>query len=104
MKTRVSSLSWAVLAGAASVVCLGCALVTDQGHGRSTPAPRIHPQVFSMVENWLSDTEGPVVTEINLDAMERDRNQFPMDELKQKDVWTVWDTAEGRGFERYRVL
>ena len=78
MKTRVSSLSWAVLVGAASVVCVGCATVKDQRQGWSTPPPRIHPQVFSMVENWLSDTEGPVVTEINLDAMESTATSSPM--------------------------
>jgi hypothetical protein len=32
---------------------------------------KIHPKVFSMINCWISDSESPVVTEINLDAVEK---------------------------------
>src|SRR5947207_62613 len=35
-----------------------------------TSALKIHPKVFSMINCWISDSESPVVTEINLDAVE----------------------------------
>jgi len=31
-------------------------------------ALKIHPKVFSMIDCWISDSESPVLTEINLDA------------------------------------
>jgi hypothetical protein len=37
---------------------------------QSTPL-KIHPKVFSMINCWISDSESPVVTEINLDAVEK---------------------------------
>ena len=36
-----------------------------------TSALKIHPKVFSMIDCWISDSESPVVTEINLDAVEK---------------------------------
>jgi hypothetical protein len=62
-----------------------------------------HPLVFSMIENWISDVESPVVTEVNLDAVQRNRNQFDHDEVKQEDGWVVYREPE-RGFKRYRVI
>ncbi len=43
-----------------------------------------HPLVFSKVESWISDTMSPVLTEVNLDAVQRNRNQFDRDEIKQE--------------------
>lgn len=65
---------------------------------------KIHPQVFSMIQGWESDVESPVVTEINLDAVEKNRNQFSKDEIKQEGDWTVVREADATGFKRYRVV
>ena len=52
--------------------------VGSQGAARSvTPAAeqpsvlKIHPKVFNMISSWISDSESPVATEINLDAVEK---------------------------------
>lgn len=75
--------------------------------GSASGAPRLdpawHPIVFSMIENWISDIESPVVTEVNLDAVRRNRNQFDHDEVKQEDGWVIYRVPEG-GFKRYRVI
>jgi hypothetical protein len=63
----------------------------------------LHPEVFSMIQCWISDTEKPVVTEVNLDAVQRDRNQFNHDGVKQEGGWFVYRVPEG-GFKRYRVI
>jgi hypothetical protein len=67
------------------------------------PETAWHPLLFSMVESWISDVESPVVTEINLDAVQRNRNQFDRDEVKQEGGWVVY-RSEGNGFKRYRVI
>jgi hypothetical protein len=76
-----------------------------------SPAPatdmsalKIHPKVFNMIECWISDSESPVVTEINLDAVEKNGNQFNQDELKQDGEWLTCATSDTGGFMRYRVL
>ena len=56
--------------------------------GAASAAPqasalKIHPKVFNMIDCWISDSESPVVTEINLDAVERNANQFNGEGLKQ---------------------
>ena len=65
--------------------------------------PAWHPMVFNMIESWISDVESPVVTEINLDAVRRNRNQFDRDEVKQDGEWVGYRVSEG-GFRRYRVI
>ncbi len=65
--------------------------------------PAWHPLVFNMIESWISDVESPVVTEVNLDAVQRNRNQFDQDEVKQEGGWIVYRVPEG-GFKRYRVI
>ncbi len=62
-----------------------------------------HPLVFNMIESWVSDIENPVVTEVNLDAVQRNRNQFDQDEVKKEGEWVVCRAQDG-GFKRYRVI
>lgn len=66
---------------------------------------KVHPRVFSMINCWISDSESPVVTEINLDAVEQDGNEFQDDALKQDGEWTRVPNPEADGgFMRYPVL
>jgi hypothetical protein len=71
---------------------------------QKTPALKIHPKVFSMINCWISDSETPVVTEINLDAVEKNGNQFNDDELKEDGEWLRSPVTDANGFMRYRVL
>lgn len=78
--------------------------------GCSVPArdvielPTIHPKVFQMVFSWLSDTASPVVTEVNLDAVGIDRNQFDFDAVTNEDGWVTFRGREPEEYLRYRVL
>ena len=45
-----------------------------------------------------------MVTEINLDAVEQNLNQFDPDTVAQEDGWTVSRKPNAKGFKRYRVL
>ena len=65
---------------------------------------KIHPKVFNMIDCWISDSESPVVTEINLDAVERNANQFNGDGLKQDGDWLSYAKSDSGGFMRYRVV
>lgn len=56
------------------------------------------------MECWDSDTESPVATEINLDAVEKNHNQFDNEKVKLEDGWTVFREADAKGFKRYRVI
>src|SRR6266700_1868632 len=67
-------------------------------------ALKIHPKVFSMISCWISDSESPVVTEINLDAVEKDGNEFNQDGLKQDGEWLQCPVPDTNGFMRYRML
>jgi len=67
-------------------------------------ALKIHPRVFNMIDCWISDSESPVVTEINLDAVERNANQFNGDGLKQDGNWLSYAISDSGGFMRYRVV
>jgi hypothetical protein len=67
-------------------------------------ALKIHPKVFNMIDCWISDSESPVVTEISLDAVERNANQFNGDGLKQDGNWLSYATPDSGGFMRYRVV
>src|SRR5262245_54097508 len=44
---------------------------------------KIHPKVFSMINCWISDSESPVATEINLDAVEKHGKEMNQDGVKQ---------------------
>jgi hypothetical protein len=67
-------------------------------------ALKIHPKVFNMIDCWISDSESPVVTEINLDALERNANQFNGDGLKRDGDWLSYSIPDSGGFMRYRVV
>ena len=69
-----------------------------------TSALTIHPKVFSMISCWISDSESPVVTEINLDAVEKDGNEFDQEGLKGDGEWLQCPVPDTSGFMRYRVL
>ena len=69
-----------------------------------TSALKIHPKVFNMINCWISDSESPVVTEINLDAVEKNENEFNQDGLKQDGDWLQCPVSDTSGFMRYRVL
>ena len=57
-----------------------------------------------MIDCWISDSESPVVTEISLDAVERNANQFNRDGLKRDGDWLSYATPDSGGFMRYRVV
>lgn len=79
--------------------------IKDEEKTASAPPPlKLHPKIFNMIDCWLSDSESPVVTEINLDAAEMNKNQFNMDDVKPDSEWTRAPTKEDGGFMRYRVL
>jgi hypothetical protein len=65
---------------------------------------KIHPKVFNMIDCWISDSESPVVTEINLDAAEKNGNQFNEDGLRADGDWLIYTLPDTGGFMRYRVL
>jgi hypothetical protein len=66
---------------------------------------RIHPKVFNMIDCWISDSESPVVSEINLNAVELNRNQFDYDDVKPEGEWVRCPVPESKdGFMRYRVV
>jgi hypothetical protein len=67
-------------------------------------ALKIHPKVFNMIDCWISDSESPVVTEINLDAVDKDRNQFNDDALTEDGEWLRCPVPDTDGFMRYRAL
>jgi hypothetical protein len=67
-------------------------------------ALKIHPKVFSMINCWISDSESPVVTEINLDVVEKNGNEFNQDGLSQDGEWLRCPVPDTNGFMRYRML
>jgi hypothetical protein len=79
--------------------------IRSEAAATQTSALKIHPKVFSMIECWVSDSESPVVTEINLDAVEKNRNQFNSDDVKSDGEWLRCPVPKSNGgFMRYRVL
>jgi hypothetical protein len=69
------------------------------------PELKLHPKIFNLIECWISDSESPVVTEINLDAVEKNGNEFNDDGLKADREWTRCPNPDGKdGFMRFRVL
>lgn len=85
-----------------AVVSIG--LQTTAGTQMPEERLTIHPHVFSLITCWPSDTAEPVVTEINLDAVSRNQNQFAMSLVKVRGEWVEFRDAERQGFERYRIM
>mgnify|MGYP000461576366 CR=1 FL=1 len=92
------------LATTAAVFGITCLWAEDEKKDDSALSFKVHPQVFSMIQGWNADTESPVATEINLDAVEKNRNQFSKDEIKQEDGWTICREAAAKGFKRYSLI
>ncbi len=65
---------------------------------------KIHPKVFNLIDCWISDSESPVVTEINLDAVDKNRNEFNDDGVRQDGEWMRCPVPDTNGFMSYRVL
>jgi hypothetical protein len=61
----------------------------------------IHPKVFKSICCWLSDTTEPIVTEINLDAVRANQNQFDYDSVKKESGWTTY--REEKEMLRFQV-
>jgi hypothetical protein len=80
------------------------ATVTPAAAQTSAPTLKIHPKVFNMIDCWVSDSESPVVTEINLDAVEKNGNEFNQDGLSHDGEWLQCPMPDTNGFMRYRVL
>ena len=76
----------------------------DTKTAAAPPPLKLHPKIFNMIDCWISDSQSPVVTEINLNAVEMNQNQFDMDDVKPDGEWTRVATKEDGGFMRYRVL
>ena len=81
-----------------------CVLAGDKKPTIPEPALKVHPKVFSLVDCWISDSKAPVVTEINLDAVQANGNEFDESVIVQEGGWTRCPGADGQGFQRYRVL
>ena len=80
-------------------ICLGC----TTSHLVNEQLQEIHPGVFSMVICLLSDTSMPVATEVNLDAVSENNDQFN-GWIRTEGEWTRVDFDNDRGFIRYRLL
>jgi len=78
--------------------------LTPNAPATEKSALKIHPKVFNMIDCWISDSESPVATEVNLNAVEKNGNQFNEDGLKQDGEWLTYSSADNGGFMRYRVL
>lgn len=88
------------------LVAIAFSVVSGCGTVQSSKAYSgvIHPNVFAMAESWLSDVAQPVVTEINLDAVARNRNQFDHDGVSKQGGWVHYADPESKGFTRYKFL
>lgn len=94
------------LVAVAAVSVCGIFFVTaeDKSEHGAAPAFTVHPKVFNLIDCWISDSESPVVTEINLDAVEKNGNEFYDSGLRQDGEWTQCPLPDTNGFMRYRVL
>lgn len=74
------------------------------GDDPATDLKDLHPKLFEMVLCQLSDTEQPVVTEFNLDAVRKNRNQFDFQAIQSTSEWKQVPGSGGIGFQRFRLL
>jgi len=89
--------------GGSKVPALPATSASNEATTETSPL-KIHPKVFNLIDCWVSDSESPVATEINLNAVEKNGNQFNEDGLKQDGDWLVYSLPDTGGFMRYRVL
>lgn len=92
-----------VAAATVALLSVFCLAATDRSASANPPSLQIHPKVFSLIDCWLSNSERPVVTEVNLDAVEKNGNEFHDDGVARDGEW-MKAPGEGSGFMRYRVL
>jgi hypothetical protein len=85
-----------------AVALFGIGTLAQATQGAGLDPKQIHPKVFQMIGCLISDNDEPVATEINLDAIRKDQNQFDPTEIKQVDGWT--QCPDNRGFLRYRIV
>jgi hypothetical protein len=78
--------------------------IARQTSHASAAALKVHPKVFNMIGCWISDSESPVVTEINLDAVQKNGNEFNQDGVRQDGEWIRCPVPDTNGFMRYRLL
>ena len=69
----------------------------------------IHPLVFKLILCWDSDTISPVATEINLEAVYKNNDQFDYSRVtKKKDLdgveWIVYRPSDQSGYNEYRIV
>lgn len=86
-----------------TVICVSVAVAASETDATAVVG-RIHPRVFEMVISWDSDTEQPVVTEINMDAMVKNRNQFDFSKVKKNGDWIECVVDDGGGFSRFKII
>lgn len=85
-------------------VCISGLVSAAEPPVRSAQEPfTIHPIALQLIVGWISDPEAPVVTELNLDAIERNRNQFDPDQVTVDGEWRRAPHPGGMGFLRYRI-
>jgi hypothetical protein len=77
---------------------------TGQIARTSAASLKIHPKILNLIDCWISDSESPVMTEINLDAVEKNGNEFNNDGLRQDGEWMRCPLPDVNGFMSYRVL
>lgn len=86
-------------------ICVSTAVTVDASETDALAVVgRIHPRVFEMVTSWDSDADQPVVTEVNLDAVVKNRNQFDFSKLKRNGNWIECPGDEGCGFTRFKII
>lgn len=78
-----------------------CLLVLA-GRAADLKPEEIHPKVFQLLDGWLADSAAPVVTEVNLDAVRRNRNQFDFAKVNRAGEWVVY--TDGAETLRFKVL
>ncbi len=70
----------------------------------SEELPIIHPEAFELVTSWISDTAQPVATEINLDAIKENRNQYDYDKIETKNDLITFKKPDREGWVGYELV
>ncbi len=88
-----------------TAICLPAIFMeNDESPETSTAFGKIHPGVFELVTCWNSDSTQPVVSEINLDAVAKNQNQFDTATVKKNGDWIECPGANGEGLRRFRTV